>query len=198
MKKHILALCMLCTFANASAQFLTKGTHLISGSFSFSSYTEKYKYDGNTTTISKDTEVSFLPNYGYLVMDNLSVGGGINFTSDKTKYEDVDGEESTSMFTIGPIVRYYISQGLFGQGYFGFGTAKEKYDEGSGDSNEDKYSVTEWRLGLGYSIKLSETVLLDPMFSYGSATWKNKDTDDKYLSDGHFMVQVGFTVFFPN
>jgi hypothetical protein len=36
------------------------------------------------------------------------------------------------MFTIGPVVRYYIAEGLFGQGYFGFGTAKEKYDDGSG------------------------------------------------------------------
>jgi hypothetical protein len=86
-------------------------------------------------------------------MDDLSIG--VASTSHRTKkYEESDDEESQSMFTIGTVVRYYIAEGLFGQGYFGFGTAKEKYDDGSGDANESKYSVSEWRLGVGYSVKL--------------------------------------------
>jgi hypothetical protein len=90
------------------------------------------------------------------------------------------------------VVRYYITDvGLFGTGYVGFGSAKsETYD------SEYKESIFEWRAGLGYSVKLSESVLLDPIISYGSATYKDKDSDIKYISAGHIMFQVGLTVFF--
>ena len=49
------------------------------------------------------------------------------------------------------------------------------------------------------NIRLPNGELLDPILSYGSASYKHKDSDEKYLSDAHFMIQVGFTVFFfPN
>lgn len=201
MKKQILIFVLSCLCANSYAQYLTQGTHLISGSFSFSSYTEKRKSDGNTVTDSKDTEISFTPAYGYTVMDNLVIGGALAYTSDVTKYEDDSFYEKDSFtyFTVGPVVRYYIlDNGLFAMGYYGIGSGNSKTTySGSGDDDETKFSVSEWRLGVGYSIRLSETVLLDPVLSYGGSTWNDKDADIKYLSSGHFMIQVGFTVYFP-
>ena len=88
MKKHILCIVMVCLYANSYAQFLGQGTHLLSGALSFSSYTEKMKSNGNTTTESKDTELSFTPSYRYAVIDNLVIDGAVIFTSDVTKYED--------------------------------------------------------------------------------------------------------------
>jgi outer membrane protein len=192
MKKIIATMLVLTAVISVSAQFLPQGTHLLSGSVGFETYKEKYKLNGNTQELETHTAFSLMPSYGYFIMDNLCVGGMLNFS---TETEKLDDDKSTlTEITIGPFVRYYVQDiGFYGQGYVGFGTASGK-TEGSFES-DFKESVFQWRLGIGYSIKITDSVLLDPMLSYGQSTYSDKDSDLKYISSGHIMLQAGFTVF---
>ncbi len=89
MKKVLLGVCMLFTMA-LSAQTM-KGNWLAGGSAGFNSYTP----DGGDA----QTTISFAPNLGYFVMDNLAVGASIGYENASDAY---------SSFGFGPFVRYYF------------------------------------------------------------------------------------------
>ena len=85
------------------------------------------------------------------------------------------------------MVRYYImDQGLFGMAYYGIGSIQSTTTYAGSDDSEFKASISEWRVGVGNSFRLSETVLLDPVISYVSSAWKDKDSDNKYVHSDIF------------
>lgn len=182
---------VLSATVGASAQFLAQGSHLVNGSLGFEAYKEKIEMDGNSIEDAKYSAIYLMPNYSYFVIDNLGVGAALSFVSETEK--DSDGDKITdSKITFGPVIRYYITDiGVFATAYVGFGNNKSK-----GDDFDYEESIMEWRAGIGYSIKLSESVLLDPLLTYGSATYKDKETDTKYISAGHIMFQLGLTFCF--
>jgi hypothetical protein len=182
MKKTLMALIMLAMFVgSAEAQFLNQGAIVGSGSISF--YSGKNKQGGSSGFEETVTTVSLEPWAGYFVIDNLGVGLSVNLSSEKFEVEGSSAVKSSAL-TLGPVIRFYPTDGIFLQGYFGFGN--EKVDFGSG---ENKESLTEWIAGAGYSFRISESVLLDPMLGY----WSRNHSDSDATST-RFCITIGFTI----
>jgi len=106
---------------NLSAQ-TSKGKFLIGGFTHItqpgSSYTSADI--GYTTTKSKDDSgddddyqnkifsLNFAPKAGYFLIDNLALGVDFNLTSSFNKTTNTEYKSSTTIFSAGPFVRYYI------------------------------------------------------------------------------------------
>lgn len=169
------------------SQFIKQGTIIGGGAFEFRTAKDK-------DTDFKGSSFSLMPWAGYLVIDNLAVGGLLNFTSSKSESgapSNVTNKESD--FTIGPVVRYYLDQGVFVHSQLGFGGSKFTTEVGN-TTTTTKYGETKFRLGAGYAVRITDTVLFEPVIGYYSETTKNKSNDNKSTLSGLFIM-AGFTVF---
>jgi len=181
-----------CLAMGAYAQF-EKGTMMIGGSFGADFTTNKSKYDGNSVTNGKYVDVSFDPQFGIFVINNLAVGGGIGISTSSYKEDDTDFKSVTHEFTIQPMVRYYLEPGIFFQGKMMFGGAIDK-DSENGETDKTEYAVNGWSLSAGYAIFLNNIVAIEPQLGYGGKGYRNKDTEVKSVDSGIFL-RVGFQIY---
>lgn len=168
------------------SQFIKKGTLIGSGAFEFTSRK-------NSDSDDKTTQFTLLPWAGYLIADNIVVGGGLTYSHDKSKAGSGNFTSSSTTFMIGPVVRYYLDQGIFVHGNFGFGSGNSKY-ETTGTTTTTKYGKSAWRIGAGYAVRVTDTVLFEPIVGYGGETTKDKSADTKYSENGLFLMG-SFTIF---
>jgi outer membrane protein len=186
MKKSILLLMVFGLSTATFAQFIKKGSVIGGGAFEFR--TEKYK-----DSDAKGSSFGLMPWAGYLVIDNLAVGALLNLsTSSLESGPPSNFKNSSSDVTIGPVVRYYIDQGLFVHGQAGFGSSNSKFGSG-GTTTTNKFGESKWRLGLGYAARITDTVLFEPVLGYYSETTKDKTNDSKSTLSGLFIMG-GFTI----
>ncbi|MBL6448881.1 porin family protein [Fulvivirga sp. 29W222] len=195
MKKTLLTgIIMIAGACFAQAQ-TEQGGILAGGSVSMDF--ENNKLEAGSTTVDRGNtfSVSFNPNVGYFFMDGLAGGLELEISSSTFTEDQTDFETKFSTFNFGPFVKYYHSSGLFGLGRFGVGSAKE-VDEDAGGTDETKFGVFTWRLGAGYALFLNDNVSLEPMLSYGSYNFTNKDSDPEVKTiDNSLRISVGFQIF---
>lgn len=188
MKRSFLLTVMVALMTTAAfPQFIKQGTILGGGAFEFRSHKD------NNSDI-RVTNVALMPWAGYLVIDNFVAGAllGINTFSQKNTVSDVKSSDTQLMF--GPVARYYMDNGLFAHGQFGFGSNNSKTESG-GTTLEFKTSISELRLGVGYAARISDTVLFEPIVGYLSESQKDKSSNVKSTESGFFLM-AGFTIFF--
>lgn len=195
MKKILTILIGVAMSTAAYAQF-TKGTIMVGGGIGASFEKDKTKNGSTTTTNGTVNFISFTPQAGYFVIDNLAVGAGIDCSSTTSK-ADVGGYKSTSSSTsFAPFARYYY-QKLYGQLAFDVGSGKTKTTSGS-TTTENKYTTSGWNLALGYAILLNEHVAVEPQVGYGSTSQKYKaDTfnpESKDTQSGLF-IRIAFQIY---
>lgn len=196
MKKLIFSLFFVLPAVFVSAQ-TSQGNKIVGGSIAIDFNNNKEDVDGTVTDISSGNSFQFNPTFGYFVMDGLAVGAEIGFTTTKTE-DDNDGDEfKSNSFTFGPFVKYYHESGAFGMGTFGFGSAKTKFTDGQDNStNENKFGLFNWRLGVGYAAFLNDHVSVEPMLSYGSSRFKDKDAPVDFIDIyNSFTISVGLNIF---
>ncbi len=192
MKRFVMVLLTSCVVIGANAQF-EKGTMMVGGSFGADFTTNKSKYDGNSYTNGKYVDVSFDPQFGIFVINNLAVGGGIGISTSSFKEDDTDFKSVTHEFTIQPMARYYLQPGIFFQGKLMFGGATDK-DVENGDTDKTEYAVNGWSLSVGYPIFLNNVVAIEPQLGYGGKGYRNKDTEVRSVDSGIFL-RVGFQIY---
>ena len=193
MKKTLLVVAALFTVGLVNAQ-TEKGNMIVGGDVSLDFATNKAESNGTTVDVGKTTEIEFSPQFGYFVMDRLAIGAELTYQSETFKPDGGGGDDKFSLVGLGPFVKYYLENGIFGQLNAGFGSGKFETTNGQGATQETKYSASTWRLGVGYAAFLNEHIAVEPMLSYGSDVLKNKDTDVKSI-DNSFRISVGFTIF---
>jgi len=193
MKKTILIICSLLASTGVFAQF-EQGTMLVGGNVGYSGVTYKYKSGSTSTTVSKTSTISVMPQFGYFIMDNLAVGAGLNISSSTEKSESSDEKYTSSSMQLTPFARYYFGN-IFAIGQFGFGSSKDK-QSGDGSTTEQKYGVTSWAIGAGYAAMLNDNVAIEPSLLYGSQTEKLKDADpvQKDIYSG-FIINIAFQIY---
>ena len=178
---------------SSSAQF-NKGRILAGGSAGYNSTTSKSKFGSNSAnTIAKSSEFSLTPQVGYIIIDNLAIGAGLDFSFISSKPEADIYDEMSTRLLFQPFVRYYIEPGIFFQGALGLGSQKDKQSY-QGTSQEQKYAATNWSLAVGYALFLNDRVALEPMIGYRNSNLKVKDSDTKYLDSGLFL-KIGLQVY---
>lgn len=193
MKKILIISIVLVAFNGAIAQF-NKGRTIVGGSVSFTSFTEKSNTGGVTGTPGTTTDFSFSPSVGYFVINNLAVGGGITWASEKFT-PDTGKSSSASAFLFSPFVRYYVGPGFFAQGTFGFGSSKADYNLSSTSTITVKGSITAWSLGMGYAIFLNDHIAIEPLVAYQSATNKYEGSGDPKDTNAGLSINIGLRAY---
>lgn len=176
MKKSTLSLIALFCMLSASLMAQTqKGSVMIGGTAGFSS---------SKTGDYTETDINLSPMAGFFIMDQLAIGGGVNFGVSSLKF---DGETS-SVTSVGvqPMVRYYFNGSgkarFFGQANFQY--ASVKFEE------EDAQSGIGFGAGVGIDFFLNDHVAIEGLLGYNS--FKVKDADD---ATGTFGLQIGVAAF---
>ncbi|MEI9921621.1 MAG: hypothetical protein WDO14_22950 [Bacteroidota bacterium] len=186
----VLALAMICS--SAFAQF-NQGRWLAGGSVGFRATTSKTKSNSTTVTNSHSTYFTIAPDVGYFVIDKLAVGASLALVAGSNKQEGSSNKTTGSSISLSPFVRYYLDQGIFFQGQFGFGHASSKTKNANG-STTTKYGTSNWSLAAGYAYFLNDYVAVEPSVGYVSNTDKYKNPDAKFI-DGSIFLNVGLQVY---
>ena len=166
------------------------------GNFDLSLYSDK---DMDTDIKDNHTSFSINPKAGYFIKNRIGVGGMIDFSASKLKYDSGDEYNSTS-FIIGPFARYYVEYGsIIPFAEVGVGVGSEKQVQKSAEfTSESKHSQTHVTLGAGADLFLNEFVALEGMIQY---FWrKQKPTSEGATGSGHassgINVNVGLAIYF--
>jgi outer membrane protein len=179
--------------AGAAAQ-IEQGRILASGSVGLSFQNYKAVYDGNTDSERKSTNFYLSPRAGYFITDAIAVGAGIDLSLSASKYDDDEKYNGTSIF-FSPFVRYYFPQKFFGQFELGIGSSKDKWTYPNEPDDEYKSKSFLWSLGAGYAYFLNDHVAIEPMISYNSITYTDRDDTKEKDKYGNFMLQVAFSIY---
>ena len=194
MKKiTILSALLFCiSFAYSQTE---QGRFMVGGSVGFSSTKDKLESGGVSTDGNKHTNIYVMPSFGIFVADGIVAGTGLGISSNKSEADDGSSSSTLSGFTVSPFGRYYHESGLFGHLNFDIGSSTSKSESG-GSTFETKDSIFGWRAGGGYAFFLNNNVVVEPMVTYGSTTYKDKDSalDYKRTNSG-LMINIGFNIF---
>lgn len=194
MKKTILLTgILLFSVSFTFAQFAEKGSMLFNGSISY--YTGKFKAEsgGSVTSEGTSTHWSVSPMFQYFVINNLSVGALLDASS---SVDDIDGfgKITQTDLIFAPVLRYYIWEALFAQAYYGFGSGVNKFESGQSGTSESKVKVSQWAIVAGYSVRITDTVLFDPMIGYRMETRTDDADSESKNKYGQVCIQLGFTI----
>ncbi len=131
-------------------------------------------------TAKNTTQIGLTPNAGLFIINNLAVGGNVGL--DYSKF----GSIKTTNFTIGPFVRYYLTNADVRpilHGAINYLNQKTKNVSSVTDHGINYF------LGGGAAIFISDQVSLDVLLGYDHS--KLKDFD----GSGGFAMTIGFQVY---
>lgn len=137
----------------SSAQF-EKGNYIVGGEF-------EANFTSPTSGDVHNHHIAFDPRVGYYFMNGLAAGIDLTGEFNKT------GNEKSNDFGGGPFVRYHLTKYLYAEGSYQYlehnvqtdDVAKSVITEAS--FNENKYAG-----GLGYIIKVSKHLAIEPRLFY--------------------------------
>ena len=165
--------------------------------FSFGNATNEYSGDfGSGKEEVGYSSLSFTPTAGFFVANGIAIGLIVDLTSTTYKSEeDVDWEETSTQYSVGPVFRYYTPGGFFVHGDVSFGKMIEKssYD---GDSDQDDADLLKWQVGVGYAFFLNDHVSIEPTMTYRNTQSKYEDEyETNKVTLGEFVIGVGLNIF---
>lgn len=158
----------------------------------------KFKSNAGSTNGDKLTNFNLQPKAGYFVIDNLAVGLETMIVSSSSKDPDTDDKFTTSIFVIGPFIRYYLPMSMFSPfAELEFGIGNVKYKETGTDNYTEKYNATIIGAGVGMAVPLGNMAALDLVLGYNSAKIKPTDNNqDNYrIVTGGIGLKLGFVLF---
>ncbi len=153
---------ILCLTQTASAQTVGQGAWMVGGSAAL----DITKFKDADESI---TAITFNPNLGYFIADDLAIGLGISVIDN-----GIDGQDA--FFGVGPFVRYYVTNPIFIQVGADIGL-----NEGAGIGFGAK---------VGYSWFLNDGVAIEPAL-YFQSVGNDGDAFD-YSSFGLSIGVQGF------
>jgi len=182
MKKIITSLMALSLIFGASAQDGMKGTYLL----------------GATQDITSTgwSDIQITPSVGYFVSDNIAVGLGLSYTSNKDMTIEVLGIVSDPMdmtsTTLSPFLRYYMDDKLFFVGGFDMTSSTTTNKPAGGTETESKNSSFGINVGAGLSLMWGDRVAVEPAFMIGTSSSKSEAGGTEV--DGPTGLNAGFQI----
>ena len=179
MKKIIVAVSALVLGTTAMAQ-TDQGGWVFGGGSDFSFVSSKFDSEQDESASDMNLNVGA----GYFVIDNLSVGLGLGFGSNK----EAGADDATSSWSVGPVVRYYLPMKIFGQ---------LSYQLGSVSSGGEKlYGTGDLGIGAGYAAFLNDHVAIEPMVRYDMTSAKPDEGDS--VNGSAFGLFINFGIYLGN
>lgn len=201
MRKLLLLIIVLMPASTIFGQ-TTKGKFLLSGGtgLQFTGSNVKAVSDGETLGESNVNSFSFVPTFGYFVMDNLAVGLSSKISTNTEKYQSGDKSISNSFLILPTALYYFPLEGKFrplvqiGVGYSSF--SNEWVSKTSGiSSSKETYSGPAFNFGGGISYFISENISFNFSLSYTKSTLTNSDQSTYKYKQGDFGSNIGISVF---
>ena len=154
-KKLVLLLIVLMSVITVFGQ-TTKGNFILSGGagLQFVSGNVKTVYDGKTDYEYKTSSFSFIPSFGYFVIDNLAIGLAGNISNTTEKDEDGDKSSLNSILIVPTAMYYFPLDGKIWplvQIGVGYSSVTYKYIPKNGDNDKVSYKGPAFNLGAGIS-----------------------------------------------
>jgi len=156
---------MFLLFLNVSSSLRAYGQFFVGGSLGYSANGGSYEDNGTTTDKSSSMNVTFNPQGGYIISEDLHVGTYLSFgISHSNSHTDPEFISNTTSYGIQPFIRYYAFRfnkfSLFGQGQTnaGFSITKTK----TGDTTEDGPKTASFGLSVfpGMAFDINDKVQL--------------------------------------
>ena len=188
--KKILLIGAFALFGAMNAQ-TAKGTWMFSGKteLSFNSTTTKLEYDGNEMLEAKTNTFTFSPSAQYFVIDNLAVGLGLQFVSQKTD------DDKSNTFTVMPQATYFFPAAGNIRPYVeaGVGYASNLTTDGDDDIKSGGLAYSG---GVGVAYFINSNVAFNLGLNYTGAKLSYSE-DSKFKTNvSNFGAGVGISVFF--
>ncbi|WP_407478032.1 acyloxyacyl hydrolase [Elizabethkingia anophelis] len=195
MKKKLMV-CGLVIIGFAASAQTKKGNWVVAGSTTLG-------FDNTSTTLKKGSfsidgpkvnKFTITPSAGYFVINNLSVGLDLEYTSTATKYDN--GKYTTNAFGILPTATYYFTKNKVIKPYLGAGigyssiTDKEEYRNSTDQNTMDGFA---WKLKGGIAYFLKKNIAADLGLSYSQFSSKNNNITTRV---NNFGIGIGVSVFF--
>ncbi|MBV1924136.1 MAG: autotransporter outer membrane beta-barrel domain-containing protein [Flavobacteriaceae bacterium] len=169
-----------------------KGHYIVDGSVYFSTNNSTSESDGYKSE-TDSFSMGLSPKAAYFVIDRLAIGleASVGFTDfEHTNSEGTKYSSNSRHILIGPFMRYYLSNGLFGQASLGFGTTKSKQD----DFEDNKSDSFRSQIGIGYAFFIGPQVSIEPLVSYHFNKTTHDISNRESTSNG-FRLGAGFTIY---
>lgn len=148
------------------AQFTARGNFIMGASLGFSAATSKVT-DGSSTSnpdSPASSQFNVTPKVGYMVIDNLALGIGLDYTFSRQK-STLDQETNDSDLLFGPFTRYYAMLGedkaFFFELNFGFGNSSNNSPTQNIQTNIFAVGV-----GPGFTIFSDDAIGLEALVKY--------------------------------
>jgi len=171
------------------------GKFLIGGKmgFSYSSDDDGMSYFEESIK-SKTVNLSGAPVFGYFFTKNFMAGIDFDFSIEKITADGYYEFSKSKSITLNPLVRCYFNSPFFAEARFIWGPAKSEinYTENFLPFEDIKYTSRKlgFGAGIGYDIKLSEGLSLEPMIYYTRYSYEIKDLELINKSD-QIMFNLG-------
>ncbi|NPD91333.1 porin family protein [Xylanibacter muris] len=172
MKKLMLMIAFMAVTFSASAQVY------IGGGIGFNSYKP---YHHEKADVDTKTTINLVPEIGYKLDDNMSIGLMLGYGHSK------EGDLKNDVFAIEPYIRYTFVKwnkvSLFGEASFGYAHLKETKtynDEDTGKEYSESEKASEWGIGVrpGIAIDLTDKLTLLTRVGYLGYTSYKPDGDN--------------------
>ena len=174
-KLGLLTLLSLLTAGSLLSQVLNKGNFVIGSTVGFSTASSNVNQTMNGVEQDVDgpssLQISVAPNVGYFLIDNLTLGIGMDYTFSRLEENNQDRTDDSD-FLFGPFVRYYypVEEGMafFFLLDFGFGNSS---DEQLINDSKQKVSSNIFAVGFGpgFTIYSSKNIGIESILKYNFA-----------------------------
>lgn len=178
-----------------------KGNFLLAGGagLQFTSSHIKYVYNGETQGSGTISSFTFIPSFGYFVIDDLAVGLTSTITSSTTKYESGDKDVSISTMIIPTAIYYFPMEGKIrplAQIGIGLSSQSSKYIPKSGSDDKTSASGLAANFGGGFAYFIKENVSFNFGLSYTLVTLTDGDDNKGKMKEGNFGSNLGIAIYF--
>lgn len=192
MKKFFLLLTLLVSLTFSVNAQTEKGKWLVSGSTNvgFNSVNTKYKADGFSVDGEKVNTFNISPSVGYFIIDNLSVGLGLDYNNSSTKDEN-DEKLSSSTFTVLPTATYFFTKNTTVKPYLGAGAGYASYKQKYGSVSQTNGGFA-WGVEGGLAYFINPKIGIDLGLGYGQVSVEESDVTIKANT---FGAKIGFSLF---
>ena len=197
MKKLLIVLIILMPALTIFGQ-TTKGKFVLSGgtNLQFSSTNVEPVFNGNPSTKTKESSISFMPTIGYFVIDNLAIGLSGDFST-STQKNDNFGKGITTSVSIIPMAMYYFPMEgkirpllQIGAGY---SSMVQKITPVQRSEQKNSNSGFIYNFGGGIAYFIAENISFDFGVSYKKTNLKDNNTME--LKQETLGGSIGISVF---
>ena len=179
-----------------------KGNFVIAGAGSWSYEKDEFR-SGNSNNYKETSTVNnlnFGPSMGYFVTRGLLLG--VTFNYFRRRYDSrasIGDLILDKQYTVGPFVKYYLKNGLFG--FFDTSIGRNDRDftnEGLNVDVDIRWIAASWRTGVGYAIFLSEHISLEPSVAFQHNSIREKGDRNWEFKDSNISIGLGLNMFIGN